>query len=60
MSFKFKMTIPKPNLKWYNTSKKELLKAVEEYNKENWAAETDPATGKNGNLGNNQRVVGLS
>lgn len=46
MSFKFKLTIPKPNLNWYKSSKKELLKVTEEFNKENWAAETDPVTGK--------------
>ena len=46
MSLKFKMTIPKPNLNWYKSSKKELLKITEEFNKENWAAETDPVTGK--------------
>ena len=43
---KFKMTIPKPNLRWYRDSKKELLKVVEEYNRESWAAEKDPVTGK--------------
>ena len=43
---KFKMTVPKPNLRWYRDSKKELLKVVEEYNRESWAAEKDPVTGK--------------
>ena len=46
MSLKFKLTIPKPNVNWYGNSKKELLKITEEFNKENWSAETDPATGK--------------
>ena len=46
MSFKMTLTIPKPNLKWYKDSKKELLKVVEQHNKESWAAEKDPATGK--------------
>ena len=41
---KFKMTIPKPNLRWYRNSKKELLKIVEEHNRESWAAEQDPVT----------------
>jgi phage gpG-like protein len=44
MSFKFKMTVPKPNLKWYKSSKKELLKVVEEHNKQSWAAAKDPVT----------------
>jgi hypothetical protein len=43
---KFKMTIPKPNLRWYRDSKKELLKIVEEHNRESWAAEKDPVTNK--------------
>ena len=43
---KFKMTIPKPNLRWYRSSKKELLKIVEEHNRESWAAEKDPVTNK--------------
>lgn len=41
---KFKMTMPKPNLRWYRDSKKELLKIVEEHNRESWAAERDPVT----------------
>jgi hypothetical protein len=41
---KFKMTIPKPNLRWYRDSKKELLKIVEQHNRESWAAEKDPVT----------------
>ena len=46
MSLKFKLTIPKPNLKWYRSSKNELLQVTERYNKESWAAESDPVTGK--------------
>ena len=46
MSLKFKLTIPKPNLKWYRDSKKELLKVVEQHNKESWSRESDPVTGK--------------
>ena len=43
---KFKMTVPKPNLRWYRDSKKELLKIVEEHNRQSWAAEKDPVTDK--------------
>lgn len=43
---KFKMTIPKPNLRWYRDSKKELLKVVEDHNRESWVAEQDPVTDK--------------
>ena len=46
MSFKFKITIPKPNLKWYNDSKSELLKITEEHNKQSWSREQDPVTGR--------------
>ena len=38
------MTMPKPNLRWYRDSKKELLKVVEQHNRESWAAEKDPVT----------------
>jgi phage gpG-like protein len=41
---KFKMTIPKPNLRWYRESKKELLAVVEKHNRDSWAAERDPVT----------------
>ena len=41
---KFKMTIPKPNLRWYRESKKELLAVVERHNRDSWAAERDPVT----------------
>jgi phage gpG-like protein len=43
---KFKMTMPKPNLRWYRDSKKELLKVVEDHNRESWAAAKDPVTDK--------------
>lgn len=43
---KFKMTIPKPNLRWYRDSKKELLEVVEQHNREAWSAERDPVTDK--------------
>ena len=42
---KFRLTIPKVNEKWWLTSKSELTKLVEDYNKENWASQTDPVTG---------------
>lgn len=44
MSFKLKLTIPKPNLNWYRDGKKEFLKIVEDYNKESWGQERDPVT----------------
>ena len=46
MSISFKMTIPKPNLKWYKSAKKELLAVTEKYNRESWEKESDPVTGK--------------
>lgn len=44
--FKMSLTMPKPNLKWYNNSKGQLLKVVEEYNKEAWSKKVDPVTQK--------------
>lgn len=46
MSFKFKLTAPKPNLKWYNSAKKELLEVVKKHHNESWADEKDPVTGR--------------
>ena len=46
MTLKFKLTIPKPNLKWYRSSKKELLAVTEEYNRKSWARQSDPVTDK--------------
>jgi phage gpG-like protein len=43
---KFKLTVPKPNLRWYRNSKKELLNIVEQQNREAWAEEKDPVTNK--------------
>lgn len=43
---KMTLTIPKPNLRWYRSSKAELLKMVEEYNKEAWESKVDPVTKK--------------
>ncbi len=45
MSLTFKLTIPKPNLKWYNSSKKELLEIVKEHHESSWSKEQDPVTG---------------
>ncbi len=42
---KFRLTLPKVNEKWWQTSKSELTKLVEDYNKENWSSQTDPVTG---------------
>jgi len=39
------LSIPKPNMKWWQSSKNEVLKIVEEYNKEAWSEEKDPVTG---------------
>ena len=44
MSIKFEITIPKPNLKWYHDSKKDLLRVVEEHNRESWSKQVDPVT----------------
>ena len=41
----FKMTVPKPNLKWWNSSRKELLEVVKEHHEESWGNEKDPVTG---------------
>ena len=45
MSISFTLTVPKPNLKWWNSSKKELTKVVEEHHKEAWTDEKDPVNG---------------
>ncbi len=41
---KLKLTIPKINPDWWNTSKRELNQAVEEYNRAIWPKEKDPVT----------------
>ena len=46
MSFKFKMTIPKPNENWWKSSRTELTKFVEQYHKEAWTDQKDPVDGK--------------
>ena len=45
MSISFTLTVPKPNLKWWNSSKKELTKVVEEHHKEAWTDARDPVDG---------------
>lgn len=44
MSLKFKLIIPKPNKKWWNDSKAEILNAVKEYNQEAWSKQVDPVS----------------
>ena len=44
-SIQFRLTIPKPNLKWWNSSRKELLTVVKEHHKEAWKDEKDPVNG---------------
>ena len=46
MSIKMTLTIPKPNMKWYHDGKKEFLNIIEKHNRESWAKESDPVTGK--------------
>ena len=41
----FRLTLPKVNEQWWQSSKSELQRIVEDYNKENWAAQTDPVDG---------------
>lgn len=45
MSFKFRLSVPKVNENWWQSSKNALDRIVEEYNQENWASETDPVDG---------------
>ena len=44
--FKLTLTIPKPNLNWWKSSKSELLKMVKEHHKDSWSDKSDPVTGK--------------
>jgi len=46
VSIKLKLTIPKANEKWWNSSRKELNKLVEEHHKEAWSNQQDPVDGK--------------
>ena len=43
---KFKLTVPKVNENWWRSSKNELQKVVEEYNKDSWSSGQDPVTKK--------------
>lgn len=45
MKLSFKITFPKPNVKWWKSSKKELLEMVETHHKDYWSKESDPVTG---------------
>ena len=42
--FSMKLTIPKINEGWWNNSKKDLNKLVEDYNRSIWPKEKDPVT----------------
>jgi len=42
---KFKLTLPKIEENWWAKTKSPLTRLVEEYNKENWASQTDPVDG---------------
>ena len=42
--FKMKLTVPVVNVDWWAKDKSKMLKLVEDYNKQNWAAQTDPVT----------------
>ena len=46
MTVKFTLTVPKPNLNWWKSSRKELNKVVEEHHKESWEQQSDPVTGR--------------
>lgn len=45
MSLKLTLTIPKPNLSWWKSSKKELDQIVERHNRSSWGKQRDPVTG---------------
>lgn len=46
MGFKLTLTAPKFNEQWWKSSKPELNRVVEEYNRESWSAQRDPVTDK--------------
>ena len=46
MSIKFTMTIPKPNLNWWKSSRKELTQVVKQHHVESWEKQSDPVTGR--------------
>ena len=41
---KMKLTVPNVNLEWWRTSKNQLNKLVEEYNRSTWPSQSDPVT----------------
>lgn len=43
---KMSLTTPKPNLNWWKSSKNELSKVVEDYNRQMWRQQLDPVTSK--------------
>ena len=43
--FSFRLTLPKVNERWWESSRKQLQTIVEDYNRENWASQTDPVDG---------------
>ena len=45
MGFKMRLTIPKPNLEWWKSSKKELDEIVERHNRSSWGKQVDPVSG---------------
>ena len=40
--FKMKLTVPIVNVDWWAKDKNKMLKLVEDYNKQNWGAQTTP------------------
>ena len=41
---KMKLTVPNVNYDWWKTSKNELNRLVEEYNRSTWPSQSDPVT----------------
>lgn len=41
---KIKITVPKVNLNWWDSSKNELTKLVVDHNKQSWGQQQDPVT----------------
>lgn len=42
---KFKLTVPTVNTNWWESSKNELARILQEDNQKDWASERDPSTG---------------
>ena len=42
---RMKLTVPNVNVDWWRTSKNELTKVVEDYNRSTWPSQSDPVTG---------------